>query len=468
MTERFSAADAAAWCGAELSGDVEVSFSSASIDSRAIEPGALFVAIAGPRHDGHDHLTSARESGAAGWLVEAGRPLPEAPPDFPVLRVPDTTHAFGDVAAGHRRRFSGPVIALTGSNGKTTTKEILAAALAPAGRVLKTEGNLNNHYGLPLTLLRRRGDEDFLVVELGMNHAGEIARLAEIAAPTIGVITNVGTAHIEFLGSRDAIGREKGAQVAALGADHTAVLNRDDSRVMEQADRTTGRIVTFGADPAADFRAEDVHWDHGAFHFTLCTPQGRQVVRIVGLGETTIPNGLAAAAAAVTAGASLAQVAEGLAAYRPIAGRLAPRALQGDVLLIDDTYNANPQSMEASLRMLATSSATASGRRIAVLGDMGELGDASDKAHHEVGSLVATLGLERLVAVGACAPKIAAGAREAGLGGAAVSVHPDTDDATRRIEDEITTGDRILVKGSRSMRMERIVEHIARSRGEAH
>jgi UDP-N-acetylmuramoyl-tripeptide--D-alanyl-D-alanine ligase len=468
MSERFIAADAARWCDAALAGAGDTAFSSASIDSRATPAGALFVAIPGPRHDGHDHLPGTLESGAAGWVVERGRALPAHPDGFPVLTVDDTTRALGDIAAGHRARFQGPVIAITGSNGKTTTKEILAAALGGAGRVLKTEGNLNNHYGLPLTLLRREGDEDFLVVELGTNHPGEIARLAEIACPTIGVLTNVGTAHIEFLGSREGIGSEKGALVAALGAEHTAILNADDPHVMAQAGRTQGRVLTFGVESPADLRAEAVRWEHGAFRFTLCTPQGEQPVRIVGLGDTTIPNGLAAAGAALAAGASLAQVAEGLAAYRPIAGRLAPRALEDDVLVIDDTYNANPQSMEASLRMLATSAACASGRRIAVLGDMGELGSETEKAHRETGALVATLGLDRLLAVGACAAEVAAGAREAGLAEAAISSHIDTEEASQRLARELSPGDRILVKGSRSMRMERIVEHVAASRGEAH
>jgi UDP-N-acetylmuramoyl-tripeptide--D-alanyl-D-alanine ligase len=468
MTERFDAAEATSWCNATLTGEGDTGFTGISIDSRAIEAGALFVAITGPRHDGHDHLESAIASGAAGLVVERGRKLPAPPAGFPILAVADTTRALGDIAAGHRARFQGPVIGITGSNGKTTTKEILAAALSPAGVVLKTEGNLNNHYGLPLTLLRREGDEDFLVVELGTNHPGEIERLAEIAAPTVGVVTNVGTAHIEFLGSREGIGTEKGALIEALSATGVAILNADDPHVMAQAGRTRARVLTFGVETRADLCADAVRWENGAFHFTLCTPDGEQPVRIVGLGDTTIPNGLAAAGAALAAGASLAQIAEGLASYRPIAGRLAPRALSDDVLVIDDSYNANPQSMEASLRMLATSAACAAGRRIAVLGDMGELGNETEKAHRETGALAATLGLDRLLAVGRQAGQLAAGAREAGLAQDAISSHADADDAALALAREIAPGDRILVKGSRAMRMERIVEHIARSREEAH
>jgi UDP-N-acetylmuramoyl-tripeptide--D-alanyl-D-alanine ligase len=230
VTESFRAADACDWTGAELlrgeAGDV---FQGVSIDSREVGASQLFVAIAGPNHDGHDHAESAIASGAAGCLIAAGR---EVPSRGAVLSAADTTRALGDLAAGHRGHHHGPVVGITGSNGKTSTKEMCAAILEECGPCLATRGNLNNQYGLPLTLLRRDASDRSVVVELGTNHPGEIARLAEIARPTIGVLNNVGTAHIEFLGSREGIAAEKGALVAALPADGVAVLNLIPDKVV--------------------------------------------------------------------------------------------------------------------------------------------------------------------------------------------------------------------------------------------
>jgi UDP-N-acetylmuramoyl-tripeptide--D-alanyl-D-alanine ligase len=467
MSARFDASDVRGWTGAALTRAApDTAFSGVSIDSRTVSEGELFVAIAGPNHDGHDHLAGAASAGAAGCLIESGRALPGGlGADFVVLAVADTTRALGDLAAGHRTRHRGAVVGITGSNGKTSTREMCAAILGVAGPCLSTAGNLNNQYGLPLTLLRREEGHRTLVIELGTNYPGEIARLTEITRPTVGVLTNVGTAHIEFLGSREGIAREKGELLAGLDPDGTAILNGDDPLVLSQAARTTATVVRFGLGPGVDVRGEDVAWREGSFAFSFSAPEGRVDVRVAGLGAPTVSNALAAGAAALAAGASLEQVAGGLAAYRPVRGRLEPVALPGDVLLIDDTYNANPQSLEVALRELATGPACADGRHIAVLGDMGELGAQTEAAHRAAGSLAAKLGIDFLYAVGAQAGNVAEGARGAGLAADRVLAETDWERVAEALEKRVQSGDRVLVKGSRAMRLERIVERIAAAAG---
>jgi UDP-N-acetylmuramoyl-tripeptide--D-alanyl-D-alanine ligase len=458
MSVPFRAGDAARWTGGALvRGGADALLRGVSIDSRTLAAGELFVAIAGPHHDGHEHLAAAIARGAAGAMIVRGRePSLGLPEGFPLLTVDDTTQGLGRLAAGHRAGFQGPVVAITGSNGKTTTKEMCAAILAAAGPCLRTQGNLNNHYGLPLTLLRRAAEDRFAVVEIGMNHRGEIAPLAEIARPTVGVVTNVGTAHIEHLGSRDEIAREKGDLLAALDRDGTGVIPADDAFADALAARVRGRVRRFGRGPGADVRAEDVDALPQGFRFTLRAPEGTSPVRVAGLGETAVVNALAAAAAALAAGATLAHVAEGLARVRPVAGRLEPRALPCGAVLIDDSYNANPQSMEVALRMLA--SRPGAGRRFAVLGDMGELGPTSEKAHRETGRLAAQLGIDSLHALGAHAESVAAGALEGGMQALRIHVARSHADLADGLRAEIVEGDWVLVKGSRSMRMERIAE----------
>jgi UDP-N-acetylmuramoyl-tripeptide--D-alanyl-D-alanine ligase len=458
MGTPFRASDAVGWTrGSLLRGSPDAILQGVSIDTRTLGAGELFVAIGGPRHDGHAHLAAATARGAAGAMVARGRSLPEGLPEaLPVVAVDDTTLALGALASGHRAAFCGPVVAITGSNGKTTTKEMCAAILATAGPCLRTLGNLNNQYGLPLTLLRRSPEDRFAVVEIGMNHRGEIAPLAAIARPDVALVTNVGSAHIEHLGSRDEIAREKGDLLAALAPDGSGVIPADDDYADALAERVRGRVLRFGRGAGADIRAERPVEEAAGFRFELATPEGRTTVRVAGLGETAVSNALAAAAAALAAGATLEQVALGLADYRPVAGRLERRALPGGAVLIDDSYNANPQSMEVALRMLA--SCPAEGRRIAVLGDMGELGHSSDKAHREAGRLAAQLGIHWLLALGEQAERVASGAREAGMSASRTHVGASHEDVAERLRGELAAGDWVLVKGSRSMRMERIAE----------
>lgn len=454
MSAPFSAKDVVRWTRGELlTGDPDVRFSGVSIDTRTVEAGDLFVAVRGPNHDAHDYLDRALSAGAAGLLVERGRSVPD---DCTAVAVDDTTVSLGTLAAGHRAGFDGPLVAITGSNGKTTTKEMCAAILMQAGPTLSTRGNLNNQFGLPLTLLSREAKQRFAVVELGMNHRGEIAPLARIARPSVGVVTNVGTAHIEYLGSRDDIAKEKGDLFAALAEDGIAVANADDARVVEQAERGPARTLFFGCGPGADVRASGVEDDDTGFRFTLHSPQGSVPVQVAGLGETTVANALAAAAAALAAGASLQNVADGLAAYAGVEGRMQPRSLPGGLRVIDDSYNANPQSVDAALRSLAR--LRGSHRTLAVLGDMGELGDAATHAHREAGALAAELGIDFLLALGEHADAVAQGARSGGMAPERVHVEASHEDAGRRVRELLGADDWVLVKGSRSMRMERVVE----------
>ncbi len=459
MSVPFRADDAVRWTGGTLArGAGETRFDGASIDSRSVGAGELFVAIAGPRHDGHRFADAAAARGAAGLLVERGRPLPAGLPDaLAVIEVTDTTRALGDLACGHRAGFEGPVVAITGSNGKTTTKEMCAAILSVRAPCLKNQGNLNNQYGLPLTLLSRAPEHASAVVELGMNHRGEIAALARIADRGVGVVTNVGLAHVEHLGSREEIAREKGDLVAALPEEGTAVLNADDPLVAAMAGRCRGRVVLYGSAPSAHVRPRGVRRLGGrGFAFELAAPEGAVPVEVAGLGDVTVQNALAAAAGALAAGASLACVAGGLASYEGARGRLERRLLPSGAVVVDDSYNANPQSMEVALRMLA--SLDAKGRRLAVLGDMGELGDASAAAHRDMGRLAAGLGIDLLLVLGRFSDDVAAGAREGGMDPSRVRVERDCESAADRLRDLLRGDDAVLVKGSRSMGLERVVD----------
>jgi UDP-N-acetylmuramoyl-tripeptide--D-alanyl-D-alanine ligase len=461
VSASLRAGDAVKWSGGMLrQGSAVAELRGVSIDTRTLAPGELFVAIAGPNHDAHRFLARAAEAGAGGLMIQRGRPLPaQLKPELPVIEVADTTRALGALAAGHRARFTGPVVAITGSNGKTTTKEMCAAILSQMAPCLKTQGNLNNEFGLPLTLLRRRESDRSLVVEIGMNHRGEIAPLAAIAKPNVAVVTNVGTAHIEHLGSRENIALEKGDLLAALPESGTAVIPADDRFGL--AARTRAARLRFGRGAGAEVRAESPReLETGGFAFDLVTPGGRIAARVAGLGEATLANALAAAAAAQAAGASLEALAAGLASYQPAHGRLERIELGSDIVLIDDTYNANPQSMEVALRVLADRRGR--GRGLAVLGEMGELGASADEAHREIGRLVGSLGLDALFALGgeraAC---FAEGAAAAGLPAERIVVCRDHEELAQRVARELAPKDWVLVKGSRSARMERVVERLA-------
>jgi len=451
--------------GTLLGGDPALRFSGVSIDTRTLEPGFLFFAIRGPNHDAHAFLANALEQGATGLIVEDAAALPrDLAPEVAAILVADTTQALGAVAAAHRAAFDGPVIAITGSNGKTTAKEMCASILGRSGPCLATRGNLNNEYGLPLTLLRRHEADRTAVVELGMNHRGEIAGLAAIARADIGVVTNVGTAHIEHLGSREEIAREKVDLLAALDPAGTAVVFGDDPLLRAEVARVRARLVTFGLDPARDIRAEKIErCTPGRFAFEWVSADERRRMEVAGLHDGTVPNALAAAAASRAAGASLDDITAGLAAYRPAPGRMNLVALGNQVWLIDDTYNANPQSMNAALHGLAE--LRGDGRAFAALGDMGELGDTTVEAHRDAGRLAGELRLDGVVALGDNAGSVLQGARATGLPDASAIEAGDHEEVIERLAIRLQPGDRVLVKGSRAMQMERVVEGLVERMG---
>jgi UDP-N-acetylmuramoyl-tripeptide--D-alanyl-D-alanine ligase len=441
-----------------LRGRPDQPFDSTVIDSREAVPGALFVAIVGPNHDAHRFAAEVLAKGVAGVVIQSDRIEDTlGPGDGFIVHVDDTTLALADLARGHRQSFTGPLVGITGSNGKTTTKELCAGILEGVGSTLATRGNLNNNFGVPLTLLRRCDEDRYAVIEMGMNHRGEIATLAAIAQPTIGILTNVGSAHIEFLGSREAIAEEKGDLLAALPADGTAIVGRDEEMAFAQAKRTQARVLSFGRTPEADLCASEIRLVDGrAFAFVLESPFGRGEIRVSGLSETIVDNALSAAGAAFAAGADLEDVATGLAHHRGVPGRMQPHALPNDVLVIDDSYNANPQSMRDALETLARLETR--GRRLAVLGQMGELGERAEEAHRDAGALVASLGLDELFLIGPMTLHVAEGATATGFDEGRIHVADDHESLARSLRSRLSKGDRILVKGSRAARLERVIE----------
>jgi len=381
-----------------------------------------------------------------------------APPASSVL-VPDTLRALGDLARAARASFDGPVVAITGSNGKTTTKELCADILAASGvPVRRTRGNLNNHIGLPLSILALEDGDRALVVELGMNHPGEIDALARIARPTVGAITQVAAAHLGLLGSLDAIARAKGELYERIEPTGCAVLNADDPRVMAQGDRFTGRRLLFGFAAEADFRAVASDVDAAAGRFELRSPLGSCEVQMTLPGRHLVEDALCAAAAAYATGLvgsrNLTALRQAIAGFTGVAGRLTRRVAPGGRTLLDDSYNANPPSAHAAFATLR--SIAGSGRAIAVLGDMLELGDDAESLHAEVGRRAAELGLDALIGLGPLAACAVEGARAAGISHAALAADPH--DAARRARSLTGAGDAVLVKGSRGSRMERVAQ----------
>jgi UDP-N-acetylmuramoyl-tripeptide--D-alanyl-D-alanine ligase len=437
--------------GALVAGDLGVPVTGVSIDSRSLGIGAAFFAIRGPHRDGHAFLRDAAARGAACLIVHN---LPDdLPPSVATILVDDTTRALGRLAAYHRARFTLPVAAVTGSNGKTTTKEMMAAVLEALGPVLKPEGSFNNQWGLPLTLLRLGPEHRALALELGANTPGEIEALAAISRPTVGVVTVVSSAHTEFFGSLDGVAAEKSALVRAIPADGAVVLNADDPRVLAMHTQSRARTLYFSTRPGADvFTAGPVEDDGDGVRFTLAAGPAKRPVRLGFAGRHNVTNALAAAGVGLALGLSLEQIVRGLETARPAKGRCVWRKA-GRLLILDDTYNANPTSVSAALQTLAAPDAR---RRVVVLGDMLELGGISETAHREMGRAVAAAGAAEFLGMGRWAQVAVDAARQAGL---AESHHVTTfEDAVALLLKRLAPGDAVLVKGSRGMRMERVVD----------
>jgi UDP-N-acetylmuramoyl-tripeptide--D-alanyl-D-alanine ligase len=376
-----------------------------------------------------------------------------------VIVVPDSLRALGDLAAYHRRRMPARVIGITGSNGKTTTKEMTAAIAAERWRVLRSEGNLNNLVGLPLTLLGLEPGDEVAVVEMGMSHAGEIRRLAAIAAPQVGVVTNVGPVHLEGVGDLAGVAAAKGEILEGIAPGGTAVLNADDPATPAMAARWSGRLLSFGLGATADVRAEGIETAPHGTDFTLVLADGgRARVRLPWIGEHNVRNALAAAAAARCLGADGAQIRAGLEKARPAAMRFEIGTIPPGVTVVNDAYNANPASMRAALAAL--SRLPGAGRRALVLGDMLELGAAAPAEHRELGRAAAAAAPALLLAVGAFAAEVAGGARAAGLSPSAIATAPDAEAAAALLAAWLRPGDLLLLKGSRGVRLERVLERL--------
>ncbi|WP_439509651.1 UDP-N-acetylmuramoyl-tripeptide--D-alanyl-D-alanine ligase [Marinimicrobium koreense] len=435
--------------GGELNqGDVE--FRRLSTDTRTVQAGDLFLALRGERFDGHEFVQIAVDRGACGVVVD--QPVPDL--TVPQWVVPDTLAALGQVALLNRERFRGPLVAITGSSGKTTVRTMLAGILVRAGGVLATRGNLNNHIGVPLTLLELDEHHEYAVIEMGASGPGEIASYCQWAKPDVALINNVMPAHIEGFGSVEGVARAKGEIYTALDENGIAVINRDDAFASYWLSSLGGRrVISVSLDQQeADCRARDIEYRPDSVLFTLITGNEEARVQLAVPGEHSVRNALAAAGCALALGLSAQAIARGLESFEPVAGRMSARRGWADALIIDDSYNANPGSVRAAIEVLAAHQ----GKRILVLGDMGELGEHSAELHREVGDRARERGLDRLVTLG---PLSAQAAEAFGEGASAYRTHEEVIEALKGELDEHT---RVLIKGSRSAGMDRVVRGLSK------
>lgn len=429
----------------QLCGDDGV-FDAVGIDTRALPPGALYIAIAGERFDGHDFIEQAAAAGARGAVVHK-----HVDAAIPTIKVDDTRLALGRLSGAWRKRAQAQIVGVTGSNGKTTVKEMVAAVLATAGEVLYTQGNLNNDIGVPLTLLRLTEQHRYAVIEMGANHPGEIAYSAAFAAPDVAIVTNAGPAHIEGFGSLEGVALAKGELFAALPPNGVAIVNRDDAFFADWR-RIAGsrKIIAFGLHPESEVTASDIKTEivdrQFATTFLLSTPSGRLPCRLRLAGRHNVVNALAAASAGLALGLTTEQIVEGLQAVKPVTGRLQPWLGRKGNIVIDDTYNANAGSLKAGLDVLTG----IGGKPWLVLGAFAELGPESLAMHRDLGALIKASGVERVFATGADAQATV----EAFGGGAAFY---DTQEALITALEQASTGaETILIKGSRARRMENV------------
>jgi UDP-N-acetylmuramoyl-tripeptide--D-alanyl-D-alanine ligase len=444
-------------CGGSLKG-ADAPYTNVSTDTRTLSKGALFVALRGPNFDGNRFVGAALAAGAAGAVVDG-----EQPAALSQVVVSDTQAALERAGQGWREQFAIPVVGVAGSNGKTTAKEMTAAILSQMGNCLATRGNLNNHIGVPLTLLRFEPANQFAVVEMGANNPGEVAHLVRIARPTVGMITNAGAEHLEGFGSIEGVARAEGEMVEGLAPDATAVINADDEFVELWRKLTRARVVTFGVRANADFKADDVRTTIGPggpmgqpegflTHFRLSSPLGSVPVVLHMGGRHNVSNALAAAAAAAAAGAGLQQIVAGLGTMRAVAGRLQFKKALSGAWIIDDSYNANPSSMRAGIETLAE----LDGAKWLVIGDMAELGEFAPAAHKEIGEFARAQGIERLYAMGAltqlAVDSFGAGAQWFADAQALSSA------LARDLGGPGAANVRLLIKGSRVNRLERVVD----------
>ena len=437
-----------------------------STDSRTVAEGELFIALKGSRFDGHHYALEALKKKAGGVLIEedkVGDIWWNGYRSKPVIAVRDTLSALGDIAQNWRRKYRTPVVALTGSNGKTTTKEMIAACLETTFPLLKTKGNLNNLIGLPLTLLTLTEKERVVVLEMGMNVPGEIRRLTEIAEPDVGLITNIQKVHLEGMGSLERLKEEKGELFRRMRRDGTILVNQDDPRVMELADDYRGQKITFGIEHPAEVMAKEIRLrgEEGTF-FTLILESEAMEIHLRLLGRHFVADALSAVGVACLFGLEMKQAKEALEHFQPFPMRMEVVPLKGGITLINDAYNANPSSMELALETLME--VKGEGRAIAVLGDMLELGEFAKEAHQQLGQKVGELSIDFLLALGEEASVVVESAIRHGFPLARTKVVESYSEAVSILREMVQNGDWILVKGSRGMAMEKIVEALREGR----
>jgi UDP-N-acetylmuramoyl-tripeptide--D-alanyl-D-alanine ligase len=448
--------------GELLCGDLRRPFSGVSIDSRHISADDVFVAIIGEVHDGHEFTSNIIDQGVCGLVISRHKTnqMPIAAwktNNIACIAVEDTTRALGDMAAFNRLRSNASVVAITGSNGKTTTRRMTTMVLDRQYDTLTAVGNFNNEIGLPLTLLGLSTDHQWAVLELGTNNPGEIARLAEICTPDIGVLTNIGPAHLEGLGSIEGVMQEKGDLLKNLGPNGKAILNADDPRVIQLASRTKAAVILFGLSQEATIRAENVNETNHTISFTLIFAGESISIHLNSPGRFMVSNALAAAAVGYQIGLSCETVKTGLEAFKPASGRMNIKHMPGGIRLIDDTYNANPESMKAAFATLNTMRAGARG--VVVIGDMLELGTQARSLHRKVGGQAARSGIRRLYAYGEFAAEVTAGAHDEGM--QLKDIFKGThDQIVEDLKNWLQPGDWLLVKGSRGMTMEKVVQKL--------
>lgn len=452
--------------GGKLLQGGENAFQGISTDSRTVVEGELFVALKGARFDGHHYALEALKKKAGGVLIEedkVGDIRWNGYRSRVVIAVKDTLAALGEIARSWRRQYKTPVVALTGSNGKTTTKEMVAACLETTFPILKTKGNLNNLIGVPLTLLALTERERVVVLEMGMNVPGEIRRLTEIAEPDVGLITNIQTVHLEGMGSLERLKEEKGELYRRMRRDGTILVNQDDARVVDLASDYPGQKITLGIEHPADVMAKEVRL-RGAegTSFTLILEGEVVEIHLPLLGRHFIPNALSAMAVACLFGVEVKEAKKALENFQPFPMRMEVVPLQGGKTVINDAYNANPYSMEFALETLVE--VKGKGRTIAVLGDMLELGNFAKEAHQRIGQKVSQLSIDFLLAMGEEAPVVVESAIRYGFPAERAHVVESHFEAVSLLRRIIQTGDWILVKGSRRMAMEKIVEGLREGR----
>src|SRR5437899_703443 len=452
---RLSILEIAEFAGAAVSsGHRKTLIDKISTDSRTLKHGELFVALRGENFDAHSFVESVAKAGAAGAIVDSNW-TGKIPENFALIRTEDTLQAYQKLAANYRKSLPLKVVAITGSNGKTSTKDFTAAVLGRRFHVTKTQGNFNNHVGLPRTMLEATSQDEVAVWEIGMNHPGEVATLAKLAAPDAAIITNIGIAHIEFMGSRDAIAVEKGALAEAIGPQGSVILNADDPFTKKIAARTCAKVI-FAGTTTGTIRAGEITQSSDGSDFTIHEGAHRCRAQLPVPGLHMVQNAILAVAAGRVFGLSLEESAAGLAAAPLTKARLQIKQIRG-VQFIDDSYNANPDSMKAALRTLVE--LDTDGKRIAVLGEMRELGEESARGHREVGEAAAEFGIDHLIAVGEIGRAIAEAARKAGLEKAAAV--GSTSEAAEMLTEIAAPGDLVLIKGSRAARTELVIEEFA-------